>query len=73
MIAVAPPLEPGIRVRHYGQQYLSAMGGTATVLEAVPQRDGTYEYRVLVDEAHNPWGGREKWWASYHVVLAIGV
>jgi anaerobic glycerol-3-phosphate dehydrogenase len=64
------PYPTGTRVRNHGQQYLEAVQrGTAMVLEAKPQYDGTYEYRVLRDE---PLGGnRETWWASYSTYPAL--
>ena len=45
-------LDVGRRVRHWTEQYDSAISdGTATIVEVIKQHqvDGTWEYRVLTD------------------------
>jgi hypothetical protein len=62
----AHPFPVGARVRHYGRQWTDE--AFATVLEAKPQRDGTFEYRVMVDE-DSGWirsESGETWWPSYY-------
>ena len=67
-----PKHAPGDRVRHYGQQYLEALKGTATVLEVHPQGDGTTEYLVQRDAPLLPGMANEPtWWASYHTIAAV--
>lgn len=63
----AHPFAVGTRVRHDGRRYSTEP--FATVLEVVPQRDRTFEYRVRVDDDCG-WVnmGGESWWASYHTV-----
>lgn len=67
------PFPVGARVYHAGQQWPGVQErGTATLLEAVPQCDGSYEYRVLVDEAISwPTAGKKTWWASYSTDMAM--
>jgi hypothetical protein len=66
------PLPPGTRVRHYGQQYDEALEGTATVLRAEEQRDGTYEYLVQRDKPLMPGMRNEPtYWASYHTIKGM--
>lgn len=50
-------IAPGSRVRHAGTRQFG------TVLQAVPQRDGTFEYEVQRDGPL--WPGETTWWASY--------
>ena len=45
----------GTEVRHYGTKQW------ATVLQSIPQSDGTYEYEVRRAD------GTTGWWASYHI------
>lgn len=68
------PYPDGARVYHGGQRWGAAMEhGTANVVEVVPQRDGTYEYLVRVDEGVSwPTAGGTTWWASYHTDVASG-
>jgi hypothetical protein len=60
----------GDRVHHRGGIYsLTHEGGGyywGTVLEVVPQSDGTDELRVQRDEAPF-WSNDPTWWASYAV------
>lgn len=67
------PFPPGTRVYHHGQQYIQAQEhGTAVLLEAVPQRDGTYEYKVQRDKPLFEGGSNEPtWWASYATRVAL--
>jgi hypothetical protein len=66
------PYPAGLRVRNYGEQYDEAIHkGTAVIVEAKPQRDGTYEYRVRRDKPLVPGGDLETWWASYSTFVAI--
>lgn len=68
------PFPEGARVWHRGQQWASwiADRGTATVLEAKPQPDGTYEYHVQVDDGISwPTAGGDTWWASYATNRAL--
>lgn len=69
--SIAHPFHVGQRVRHDGRRY--SLEPFATVLEVKPQHDGTFEYRVRVDDDagwlwnfDNP--AHETWWASYHTV-----
>jgi hypothetical protein len=73
---VKHPFPAGTRVRHRGAQWSEAADkGIATVVAAVDQVDGTWDYRVLVD------GGvgfglaspvaYETWWASYNTYPAL--
>ncbi|MGW2837342.1 hypothetical protein ACWCWD_06475 [Streptomyces sp. NPDC001493] len=65
------PLPVGTRVHHYGQQWLAARHGTATIREIQgPWPDGTYEYRVDATQdfsrrpsPDNP-ETRPAWWSS---------
>lgn len=41
--------------------------GWATVVEAMPQRDRTTEYRVRLDAPVAPGGSVDSQWASYHI------
>lgn len=69
--AIPHPYPHGARVRNYGEQWPEAMRrGTAAVLEAAPNPDGTYEYRVLRDEPLLPGTDCETWWSSRHTYLA---
>lgn len=62
------PLAVGARVRHYGQQYFSAvLEGTGNIIEVQgPYRDGTYEYLVQQDAGFSGGGpaGKPSWWSS---------
>lgn len=63
---MATDLLVGARVRHVGRAWTD--DAFATVLEAKPQRDGTVEYRVMVDEGSG-WprsSSGETWWPSYY-------
>lgn len=67
----------GARVHHRGclwnyhfneqQRQKQPSWGWATVQEAVEQRDGTCEYRVLKDAPFSSGLNVESWWASYHI------
>lgn len=66
------PYPEHTRVHHSGQQWPEAQDrGTAEIIEAVAQRDGTYEYRVRRDEPLVPGGDLETWWASYRTNVAL--
>lgn len=55
-------IKVGDRVKHYGTK----MWGT--VLEVVPQLDGTSELKVQRDEPFIPGGNNDPtWWATYHI------
>lgn len=77
MTSTPEPLEPGTRVRHYGQQWSAARQGTATVREVRgPWPDGSYEYRVDATEDFSRQPGpdnpetRSTWWSSWATVPA---
>jgi hypothetical protein len=63
-----PPLPPGTRVRHYGQQFPRAhREGTATVAAIDgPHRDSSWEYLIYHDRTFSGLPGEEpaSWWSS---------
>lgn len=72
------PLPSGTRVHHRGcmwsygfteaERQARPSWGWGTVLQAVPQRDGTVEYEVQRDAPHAPdMPNGPTWWASYHI------
>lgn len=67
----------GTRVHHRGQLWTAGWSeaerqanpqwGWGTVMEAIPQRDKSTEYRVEKDAPLMDGGKAESWWASYHI------
>lgn len=60
------PYEPGTRVHDVAETSVPAFStGTADVIQAEPQRDGTFLYLVRTDR-----GGEEVYWPSYFTIAA---
>lgn len=67
----------GARVHHRGclwnfhfteeQRQEKPSWGWGTVKEAIPQTNGSFEYRVLRDAPFLEGMPAEAWWASYHI------